>query len=51
MNVFMLGMPIKIFVGLIIITITLSGAPTIAEGLTVIMEEKILVFFKAMSGA
>ena len=49
MNVFMLGMPIKIFVGLIIITITLSGAPTIAEGLTVIMEEKILVFFNAMS--
>lgn len=50
MNVFMLGMPIKIFVGLIIIMITLSGAPAIAEGLTIIMEEKIIVFFNAMSG-
>lgn len=50
MNVFMLGMPIKIFVGLIIITITLSGAPAIAEGLTTIMEEQVIVFFNAMSG-
>lgn len=50
MNVFMLGMPIKIFVGLIIIMITLSGAPAIAEGLTTMMEQNIIVFFNAMSG-
>ena len=50
MNVFMLGMPIKIFVGLIVIMIILSGAPAIAEGLTTLMEEKIIVFFNAMSG-
>lgn len=48
MNVFMLGMPIKIIIGFIIMTITVSGAVSIAEGLMSIMEEKIVVFFQAM---
>lgn len=51
MNVFMLGMPIKIFIGLIIIMITLSASPSIAEVLTSLMEEKIVIFFNAMSGS
>lgn len=50
MNVFMLGMPIKVFLGLAIITITISNAVPIAEGLTSLMEENIVKFFNAMSG-
>ena len=49
MNVFMLGMPIKVFLGLFIITITISNAVPIAEGLTSLMEENIVKFFTAMS--
>jgi len=48
MNVFMLGMPIKIIIGLFIMIITISGAVSIAEGLTSVMEENIVVFFQAM---
>ena len=48
MNVFMLGMPIKVFLGLLIITITISNAVPIAEGLTSLMEENIIKFFTAM---
>lgn len=48
MNVFMLGMPIKIIIGLIIMTITISASVAIAEGLVGIMQEKIVVFFQAM---
>ena len=48
MNVFMLGMPIKVFLGLIVITITISNAEPIAEGLTSLMEENIIKFFTAM---
>ena len=51
MNVFVLGMPIKVMLGLIIITITISNAVPIAEGLTSLMEENIVKFFAAMSGA
>lgn len=51
MNVFMLGMPIKVFLGLLIITITISNAVPIAEGLTSLMEENIVKFFNAMSGS
>ena len=48
MNVFMLGMPIKIIIGFIIMTITISGSVSIAEGLVSLMEEQIVVFFQAM---
>lgn len=48
MNVFMLGMPIKIFLGFIIMTITIANAVPIAEGLTSLMEENIIKFFTAM---
>jgi len=48
MNVFMLGMPIKVFLGFLIITITISNAVPIAEGLTSLMEENIIKFFTAM---
>ena len=48
MNVFMLGMPIKIIIGFIIMTITISGSVAIAEGLVDLMEEQIVVFFQAM---
>jgi len=48
MNVFMLGMPIKVFVGLLIITITIANAQSIAEGLTSLMEENIIKFFNKM---
>lgn len=48
MNVFMLGMPIKIIVGFIIILITFSGVIAISEGLALLMEEKIMAFFGAM---
>jgi len=48
MNVFMLGMPIKIIVGFIIMTITISASVAIAEGLVSLMEEQIVVFFQAM---
>lgn len=48
MNVFMLGMPIKVFIGFFIITITISNAAPIAEGLTILMEENIVKFFTAM---
>jgi len=48
MNVFMLGMPIKVFLGFFIITVTISNAVPIAEGLTSLMEENILKFFTAM---
>lgn len=48
MNVFVLGMPIKVFLGFIIITITISNAAPIAEELTSLMEENILKFFNAM---
>lgn len=51
MNVFVLGMPIKVMLGLIIITITISNAVPIAEGLTTLMEENIVKFFTAMNGA
>ena len=51
MNVFVLGMPIKVMLGLIIITITISNAVPIAEGLTTLMEENIAKFFTAMNGA
>ena len=51
MNVFVLGMPIKVFLGLVIITITISNAVPIAEGLTTLMEENIVKFFTAMNGA
>jgi len=48
MNVFMLGMPIKIFVGLVIMTITVSASVAIAEGMTSLMEQEITIFFNAM---
>ena len=48
MNVFMLGMPIKVFLGFLIITITIANAVPIAEGLTSLMEENIIKFFTAM---
>ena len=48
MNVFMLGMPIKVFLGFLIITVTISNAETLAEGLTSLMEENIIKFFTAM---
>ena len=51
MNVFVLGMPIKVFLGLVIIMITISNAVPIAEGLTSLMEENIVKFFTAMNGA
>ncbi len=51
MNVFMLGMPIKVLLGFAIITITVANAVPIAEGLTSLMEENIVKFFNAMSGA
>ncbi len=51
MNVFMLGMPIKVLLGFAIITITISNAVPIAESLTSLMEENIVKFFNAMSGA
>lgn len=51
MNVFILGMPIKVFLGLFIITITISNAVPIAEGLTSLMEENILKFFTAMGNS
>lgn len=48
MNVFMLGMPIKIIIGLLLMTITVSGAVSISENLVSIMENKIVIFFQAM---
>ena len=48
MNVFMLGMPIKVMLGFAIITITIANAETVAEGLTSLMEENIIKFFTAM---
>ena len=48
MNVFVLGMPIKVFLGFAIITITISNAVPIAEGLTSLMEENFIKFFNAM---
>lgn len=50
MNVFMLGMPIKVFLGFFIMTITIANAVPIAESLTSLMEENIVKFFNAMSG-
>ena len=47
MNVFMLGMPIKIVIGLLVIAVTFMVGVGITEGITTIMQKHIINFFDA----
>lgn len=50
MNVFMLGMPIKIIVGFLIMMITVIGGVGIAQGIVNIMQEQVTAFLAVMAG-
>ena len=50
MNVFMLGMPVKIVVGLLVISITFMAGVGITEAATTLMQTQILNFFTTLAG-
>ena len=49
MNVFMLGMPIKIIIGLLVIAITFTVGVGITEGVTTLMQTHIIKFFNGIA--
>lgn len=49
MNVFILGMPVKIVIGLLVLAITFMAVVGITEGITTLMQTHILNFFTTLS--
>lgn len=50
MNVFALGMPLKIIIGLLIMMLTVTAAVGIGEGMVSIMEQNLMYLFKMWNG-